>query len=192
MRMLRTLLVAACLAASSLGMPAMAQEPFVIVPDFPGGGGGGGGGNAVAATTLNVRSGPGTNYPVVDVLNRGQSVRMSDCRGGWCFVEHRGRNGWASQRYLDRIGGGGGGASREACFFDAPGFRGRSFCARPGDSSRNLGAWNNRIESISIRGFVTVQVCADRNFDDCDAFNRDVARLPWWLQGNVSSYRLLF
>ncbi len=189
--MFKSLLLAACLLlAASPALPLHAQETFVIVPDNPGGGGGAG--NAVTTSSLNVRSGPGTRYVVIDVLRSGESLRVSNCNNGWCWATHRGPSGWVSQNHVTRVGGGGGGGSaREACFYDEPRFRGRSFCARPGDSDRDLGSWNNRIASISIRGLPTVQICTDRNFNDCDAFNRDVASLPWWLERNVSSYRVL-
>lgn len=57
---------------------------------------------AFATTHLNVRSGPGTHFRVVDVLSRGERVDIQYCRGSWCFVEKRGPDGWASARYLDR------------------------------------------------------------------------------------------
>ena len=56
--------------------------------------------DARALTTLNVRSGPGTGYPVVDVLRRGEAVAVADCRPGWCFVHTRHAAGWASAGYL--------------------------------------------------------------------------------------------
>jgi hypothetical protein len=197
--MWKALLLAACLlvAPASLGV-ATAQQPFVIVPDNPGSGGGGGGGDAVTRSALNVRAGPGTRYAVIDVLQRGARVQVDVCQNGWCWISHRGPSGWVSQNHLDRVGSGGGSGSgsvvrpsREACFYESPRFRGRSFCAVPGDSDRSLGAWNNRIGSISIRGLPTVQVCVDRNFIDCEAFNRDVPNLPWWLDQNISSFRVL-
>ena len=153
--MLKALFMAALLAAG-LGTltQTLAQETFVIVPDNPGGGSGVG--NAVATSNVNVRRGPGTSYAVVDVLRSGQSVRISNCTGGWCWVNHGGPSGWVSQNFLSRTGGGGG---------DGP------------------------IASIRITGFMTVQVCEDRNFRRCEAFNRDVATLPWWLDGNISSFR---
>lgn len=197
--MLKAMFVAACLAIGAAAVaPSLAQEPLVLVPDFPGGGGvgggGGGGANAVATASLNVRTGPGTRYPVVHVLQSGERVRISRCSGGWCFTESRGRNGWASENFLRRIGGGGGGGpvrpTSEVCFFEDARFRGRSFCAAPGDSDRNLGAWNNRISSISIRGSAAVEVCTDRNFRDCETFSRDVPFLPWWLDRNISAYQV--
>lgn len=61
---------------------------------------------AVATTSLNVRSGPGTGYGVVGVLQRGQVVDVQYCRSGWCFISGSSRaNGWASQRYLAEAGG---------------------------------------------------------------------------------------
>jgi SH3-like domain-containing protein len=178
------------LAIALLAIPAVAQDiaPLVMVPDGPGGVRG----DAVAITGVNVRTGPGTRYPVVDVLGAGQSVRISRCTGGWCFVDQRGPSGWVSQRYLRETSrpGGGGGVRSEACFYEDTRFRGRSFCARSGDSDRNLGAWNNRISSISVSGRVTVEACTDRNLRDCEVFTSDAPRLPWWLDQNISSYRV--
>ena len=205
--MLKALLVAAACVLATAGAitHAMVQDdfsPFVIVPDGPGGDAGpgpgsGGGGNAVTTSNLNVRSGPGTRYGVIDVLNRGDSVRINSCSGGWCWINHRGPSGWVSENHLSRTGGGGGGGGgnavrprREACFYDQPFFRGRSFCAVPSESDGNLGSWNNRIASISIRGFPTVQVCTGRNFNGCDAFDRDTPELPRWLEWNISSFRV--
>jgi len=173
---------------------AAAQQTFVVVPDAPGGTGGGGGGfggSAVTNSNLNVRSGPGTSYPVLDVLIRGDGVRINTCNNGWCWINHNGPSGWVSEAHLTRTGGNlVARPLREACFFEQPHFRGRSFCASPGDNDRNLGTWNNRISSIRIRGFTTVQVCAGRNFSDCDAFSVDIATLPRWLNRNVSSFRV--
>jgi len=55
---------------------------------------------AVASNDLNVRSGPGTQYPVVTVIPQGGAVTATDCNGSWCRVDYRGRDGWASQAYL--------------------------------------------------------------------------------------------
>jgi hypothetical protein len=55
---------------------------------------------AVATTTVNVRSGPGTGYGVVDVLNPGEYVSIRDQSGGWCDISHSGPDGWVSCAYL--------------------------------------------------------------------------------------------
>ena len=56
---------------------------------------------AQATNSLNVRSGPDRGYRVVDVLNRGERVNVERCKSnGWCFITHRGRDGWVSSRYL--------------------------------------------------------------------------------------------
>lgn len=62
---------------------------------------------AHATNNVNVRSGPGTGYAVVDSLRRGERVDVQYCRGSWCFVEKRGPDGWVSANYLDRGRGGG-------------------------------------------------------------------------------------
>lgn len=61
---------------------------------------------AFATSNVNVRSGPGTGYGVVDTLRRGERVDIQYCRGSWCFVEKRGPDGWVSSRYLGNRGGG--------------------------------------------------------------------------------------
>lgn len=53
-----------------------------------------------ATTALNVRSGPGVNYGVVDVIRPGQYVQVTRTTGGWCYLEKNGPDGWASCRYL--------------------------------------------------------------------------------------------
>lgn len=57
---------------------------------------------AYASNELNVRSGPGTGYGVVDVLVRGEAVDVNRCSGTWCFVEKSGADGWVSAKYLMR------------------------------------------------------------------------------------------
>jgi uncharacterized protein YraI len=51
-------------------------------------------------TNVNVRSGPGTNYSVVNVLQRGTSVDVQQCQSSWCYVQTRGTSGWVSANYL--------------------------------------------------------------------------------------------
>lgn len=63
---------------------------------------------AIATGNVNVRSGPGTGYGVVDALRRGERVDIQYCRGSWCFVQKRGPDGWVSANYLSSGGGGGG------------------------------------------------------------------------------------
>jgi uncharacterized protein YraI len=63
---------------------------------------------ARVVTDLNMRAGPGTNFPVVNVLNRGRTVHVHGCVRNftWCDVTARGNRGWVSARYLehDRTG----------------------------------------------------------------------------------------
>ena len=55
---------------------------------------------ATAQTDLNVRSGPGTQYPVVGSIQGGETVDAGACTGGWCRVSFSGGTGWASRSYL--------------------------------------------------------------------------------------------
>ncbi len=56
---------------------------------------------ASATTTLNIRSGPGTDFNVLDVLRTGEAVEVTECvSNGWCRIEHNGPDGWVSANYL--------------------------------------------------------------------------------------------
>jgi uncharacterized protein YraI len=55
---------------------------------------------AWASSTVNVRAGNGTGYPVLDVLRRGERVDVEYCRGAWCFVSKPGPNGWVNANFL--------------------------------------------------------------------------------------------
>ena len=59
---------------------------------------------AAATTDLNMRSGPGTQYRVVDTIPGGEIVRVGNCSGSWCRVDFDGLRGWASANYLSDVG----------------------------------------------------------------------------------------
>lgn len=58
--------------------------------------------NAIVTTTLNLRTGPGTNYGTITSIPNGARVDVRGCTNGygWCQVNYAGRSGWASSRYL--------------------------------------------------------------------------------------------
>lgn len=58
-------------------------------------------------TNVNVRSGPGTNYGVVDVVRAGTQVDVQQCQGSWCYIVKSGPDGWVSANYVSRGSGGG-------------------------------------------------------------------------------------
>ena len=55
---------------------------------------------ATAGTNLNVRAGPGSNYPVVGTLAAGQAIGIDGClnAGRWCRLSTG--EGWVSSRFL--------------------------------------------------------------------------------------------
>jgi hypothetical protein len=55
---------------------------------------------AYATSNVNVRSGPGGGYEVVDNLRRGERVQIDRCRGSWCYVFSRATEGWVASNYL--------------------------------------------------------------------------------------------
>jgi uncharacterized protein YraI len=56
-------------------------------------------------SNVNVRSGPGTNYAVVDTVRRGTQVDVQQCQGSWCYIAKSGPDGWVSSTYLTAAGG---------------------------------------------------------------------------------------
>jgi uncharacterized protein YraI len=179
---------------------------------------------AEATTNVNVRSGPGTNYRVVDVLRRGQTADIRRQSGGWCEVAKSGPDGWVSCRYLTESGRGGGSAGRpdvdiefsipgfsfsigeggftigrpgrpdrraQVCFYEHVGYGGDSFCARPGERIRSLGAWNDRISSIRVRGGAEAQVCEHNSFRGrCVIVDRNIRNLGRRGNDIISSLRV--
>jgi uncharacterized protein YraI len=78
------LFAAALLAASSLSTAALAAM------------------QTTALTDLNIRSGPGPEYPVIGLIRAQEPVTMIGCIEGslWCQITHRGKDGWAYSQYL--------------------------------------------------------------------------------------------
>lgn len=80
----------------------------------------------------------------------------------------------------------------QVCFYEHTNFRGRSFCARPGQSDRSLSrSWNDTISSISVRGGARATVCEDFNFRGrCATVTSDVRRIGPRNNDSISSYRV--
>jgi uncharacterized protein YraI len=76
---------------------------------------------ATVQTDLNVRSGPGTQYPVVGSVQSGESVDVAGCTGRWCQISFGGGTGYANQNYLAMAGGGPGYAAVAPGYAD-PGY----------------------------------------------------------------------
>jgi uncharacterized protein YraI len=58
----------------------------------------------VVTSNINVRSGPGTNYGVVDTIRGGTQVDVQQCQGSWCFIAKPGPDGWVSANFLSAGG----------------------------------------------------------------------------------------
>jgi uncharacterized protein YraI len=59
---------------------------------------------ALALNDINLRTGPGTAYPVIAVIPGGSNVDVYDCGAGWCTVAWFGRTGYVNQAYLESGG----------------------------------------------------------------------------------------
>ncbi|MFZ0527991.1 MAG: SH3 domain-containing protein, partial [Xanthobacteraceae bacterium] len=49
---------------------------------------------AAVNTNVNLRQGPGTNYPIVTTIPAGAPVNVSGCNAGWCQVAFQGQGGY--------------------------------------------------------------------------------------------------
>ncbi len=54
----------------------------------------------VLADTLNIRTGPGTDYPVIDKLVKGADVLIFETDNGWCRVDPNEK--WVSAKYIEK------------------------------------------------------------------------------------------
>ncbi|UCI10695.1 DUF1236 domain-containing protein [Mesorhizobium sp. B1-1-8] len=61
-----------------------------------------------AATNLNVRAGPGSQYPVIGVLRAGQTATLNGClqNSKWCTIAEAGGQGWIDSDYVTAEFGG--------------------------------------------------------------------------------------
>lgn len=57
----------------------------------------------MATADVNMRAGPGTRFPVVDLVPDGAHIDIHGCLKGdaWCDVSWNGDRGWVSAQYLD-------------------------------------------------------------------------------------------
>ncbi len=59
----------------------------------------------VTATSLNVRSGPGTNNNVLFTVKKNETVEIKDLSNGWYKIKNSlGKEGWASSTYISKYG----------------------------------------------------------------------------------------
>lgn len=58
--------------------------------------------SAIATANVNLRAGPSTAYPVVNVIGSGDNVTVLGCLSNrsWCDVSYAGQRGWMSSSYL--------------------------------------------------------------------------------------------
>ena len=59
----------------------------------------------VTVTSLNVRSGPGTNNNVLFTVKKNETVEIKDSSNGWYKIKNSlGKEGWASSTYISKYG----------------------------------------------------------------------------------------
>ena len=57
-------------------------------------------GGGYATGSVNMRSGPGTQFTVITTIVAGSPVTINGCNGGWCDVIWGGARGWVSDNYV--------------------------------------------------------------------------------------------
>jgi hypothetical protein len=121
--------------------------------------------DAEARTSLNVRSGPGTSYGVVDVLRPGQNVTVTRRSGSWCYLVKSGPDGWSACSYLRFTGGGGGSADVDVDVSIGPGGFSFSFGRGNGFSIQLPPRGGRRDLVCLVTFFQRDQVAAGRDRD---------------------------
>lgn len=90
---LRTSIVGVTLAATAVGVGGVVVVSSALAASQ----------TMVATTAVNLRSGPGTDYQVLDVVPAGASVRATDASGNWAKVTYDGQTGYVSAAYFTRV-----------------------------------------------------------------------------------------
>lgn len=118
-------------------------------PPTSGGGNNGATGNAtVNVSGLNLRSGPGTNNPVILVMPYGASVNLTgETSNGFAALTYNGRSGWAASQFLS-----GGGSSAPP----PSGNDGGSTAGPTGSATVNTNGLNLRSGASTSTGVVAV------------------------------------
>lgn len=160
---------------------------------------------ATATTDVNVRSGPGSSFAILDQLYRGENVDVVECvQSGWCRVTQDGPSGWVYSRYLGQgnqggnQGGGQGGnpanpqpqnqGNTNACFYTQPGHRGQSFCIGNGTVNQLPAPFNNSLSSYEVFGGAHVNFCTGSNMTGaCYEGSRSTPTLGAALDNQASS-----
>jgi hypothetical protein len=62
----------------------------------------------VTASSLNLRSGPGTSYSIIDTMPHGATVDVLGFQSSWYQVTYNGESGWCSALYLQAVASSGG------------------------------------------------------------------------------------
>jgi uncharacterized protein YraI len=86
-------------------------------------------------SNVNVRSGPGGNYGVVDTVRSGTAVDVQQCEGSWCYIAKPGPDGWVSAQFLS--------AGGRPVNSGQPGLS-FGFSTGPGGPQINIGVGNDR------------------------------------------------
>lgn len=60
---------------------------------------------SVTASSLNVRSGPGTGYAIIGTVSSGQIYVSPEQSGGWNKIWYAGNSGWCSGAYMSALSG---------------------------------------------------------------------------------------
>lgn len=95
-KLLKALLATALIAAAAIPQAAHAEGgPVRHYPQL-----------AKPAGQMRLRAGPGSMFPQIDLIPRGEALIVSTCVKGWCQIRQQdgGPSGWMSDAYLIFLG----------------------------------------------------------------------------------------
>lgn len=149
--------------------------------------------SATTSGYANLREGPGTKFDVIATLDPDTEVTVNACTGTWCAVETDDDEGFVAKSLLDFDSATDDSSSSddaEVCFYQGEDFSDANFCVQPGDSDDHIpGSFNNAIESISVSGDVSVEVCTGSNMSGtCKTYDHSVKSLPSSVIDQITSY----
>jgi hypothetical protein len=78
---------------------------------------------ALATNNVNMRQGPGTNYPIITTIPGGSTVEVAGCEGQWCTIVWQGQTGYSIATSFDQGAGAplpGAGGPPPSVGYDAP------------------------------------------------------------------------
>lgn len=178
---------------SVLLMLALVQSPAMAATQS--------GTHAWSTDTLNLRSGPGTNYDLTGEIGAALAIKVLRCQKLWCLVDGATGRGWTDKRNISfgnttasdwpytnpnyPTGG-------TICLYTGTNYSGTEYCLTTGRTIRDLATLDldNSFASIRIDS-TSVDACRDRDFQSyCERIIQSQPVLDQYLRDALSSIKV--